>query len=222
MLTKKQQKVLNLAKAGGTDSQLVILDEISALEDKFDETVKELKTEFQDKVEEVKTYNPDLNKVLESIKGQDGKDSTIPGPKGDDGYTPVKGKDYFDGENGGDGTNGKDGYTPKKGVDYFDGKDGESISGPPGVPGKDGSPDTGEQIVNKVNDLPIEPELQIEKEHIKGLKEEFEEIRRLPRGGGGGGKTKILIKDLSSDLNGVLKTFTIGTHYGIIGVWGSS
>jgi hypothetical protein len=47
-----------------------------------------------------------------------------PGPAGKpgkDGYTPIKGVDYFDGEPG------KDGYTPVKGVDYFDGK-----------PGKDG------------------------------------------------------------------------------------
>lgn len=46
---------------------------------------------------------------------------------GADGYTPVKGKDYFDGE---DGEPGRDGYTPVKGVDYFDGKQGN--------PGKDG------------------------------------------------------------------------------------
>jgi hypothetical protein len=48
----------------------------------------------------------------------------IKGPKGADGYTPVKGVDYFDGK---DGTAG---YTPVKGVDYFDGKDGKD--------GKDG------------------------------------------------------------------------------------
>ena len=40
----------------------------------------------------------------------------IAGEPGKDGYTPIKGVDYFDGE---------DGYTPVKGVDYFDGKDGE-------------------------------------------------------------------------------------------------
>lgn len=40
---------------------------------------------------------------------------TLKGSKGDDGYTPVKGVDYFD---------GKDGKTPIKGVDYFDGKNG--------------------------------------------------------------------------------------------------
>ena len=47
------------------------------------------------------------------------------GPKGQDGYTPVKGVDYFDGQPGKDGVNGKDGYTPVKGVDYFDGEDGK-------------------------------------------------------------------------------------------------
>jgi len=35
--------------------------------------------------------------------------------KGDVGYTPIKGTDYFD---------GADGYTPIKGIDYFDGNDG--------------------------------------------------------------------------------------------------
>ena len=73
-----------------------------------------------------------------------------------DGYTPVKGVDYFDGEkgakgdpftykdftpeqlaslkgdkgdkgdNGTDGKDGADGYTPVKGVDYFDGVNGKS------------------------------------------------------------------------------------------------
>lgn len=44
------------------------------------------------------------------------------GNTGKDGYTPVKGVDYFDGANGKDGSNGKDGVdgkTPVKGTDYF-------------------------------------------------------------------------------------------------------
>lgn len=54
--------------------------------------------------------------------------------KGKDGYTPVKGKDYFD------GTDGKDGYTPVKGKDYFDGAPGkDGINGTNGVDGKDGT-----------------------------------------------------------------------------------
>lgn len=48
-------------------------------------------------------------KVLQGPKGDTGPQ----GPAGKDGYTPIKGKDYFD------GVNGKDGKTPVKGVDYF-------------------------------------------------------------------------------------------------------
>ena len=50
--------------------------------------------------------------------------------KGEPGYTPIKGKDYFD---------GKDGYTPKKGVDYFDGEAGYTpVKGIDYDDGKDG------------------------------------------------------------------------------------
>ena len=54
---------------------------------------------------------------LASLKGAKGdKGDAV---KGDPGYTPQKGIDYFD---------GKDGYTPRKGIDYFDGEDGASIT----------------------------------------------------------------------------------------------
>ena len=57
--------------------------------------------------------------------------------KGEPGYTPVKGVDYFDGK---DGKDGKDGYTPVKGIDYFDGAPGpEGPAGSPGLPGRDGA-----------------------------------------------------------------------------------
>lgn len=77
----------------------------------------------------------------DGIPGQPGKDGYTPikgvdyfdGKDGVDGYTPVKGKDYFDGSDGKDGVDGKDGYTPIKGVDYFDGADGKI-----GADGKDG------------------------------------------------------------------------------------
>lgn len=64
---------------------------------------------------------------------------------GEDGYTPLKGIDYVDGE---------DGYTPVKGKDYFD-----------GMNGKDGSPDTPDQIIEKVNTS----SLIIKKERVEGL-----------------------------------------------------
>lgn len=81
------------------------------------------------------TYEDFTPEQLESLKGEDGKDGQVtfadlteeekaslkgePGKDGADGYTPIKGVDYFDGKDG------KDGYTPQKGVDYFDGKDGQ-------------------------------------------------------------------------------------------------
>ncbi|MFD1292625.1 hypothetical protein ACFQ5N_02145 [Lutibacter holmesii] len=55
--------------------------------------------------------------VLGGNPGAAGKD-------GADGYTPIKGVDYFDGIDGTNGEDGADGYTPIKGVDYFDGIDG--------------------------------------------------------------------------------------------------
>lgn len=60
----------------------------------------------------------DGNVTLAITNGKDGVN-------GKDGYTPIKGVDYFDGQDG------KDGYTPVKGVDYFDGQNGQ--------PGKDGA-----------------------------------------------------------------------------------
>ena len=87
------------------------------------------------------TYADFTEEQLEALKGQDG-------------YTPQKGIDYFDGSNGRDGKDGvsvshtwngtslsitsasgtsemdlrgpagQDGYTPIKGVDYFDGEPG--------------------------------------------------------------------------------------------------
>lgn len=69
-------------------------------------------------------------------------DKELPNPepvniKGEAGYTPQKGVDYFDGKDGvdgKDGQNGKDGYTPQKGIDYFDGENGQD-----GANGKDGT-----------------------------------------------------------------------------------
>ena len=52
---------------------------------------------------------------FDGADGKDGKD----GVNGQDGYTPVKGVDYFDGKDGAAGKDGEDGYTPVKGTDYF-------------------------------------------------------------------------------------------------------
>ena len=92
--------------------------------------------------------------VLNIRNGYDGQDGYTPVKgvdyfDGEDGYTPVKGVDYFDGLPGKDGAPGQpgkdgvDGKTPVKGVDYFDGlpgKDGkDGVDGQPGQPGRNGT-----------------------------------------------------------------------------------
>lgn len=58
---------------------------------------------------------------IQGAKGEKGDTGAAGknGTNGKDGYTPVKGVDYFDGTNGRDGKDGEDGYTPVKGKDYF-------------------------------------------------------------------------------------------------------
>lgn len=67
----------------------------------------------EDKLYDIVTKYAQNNAQM--LKGKDGKD----GANGKDGYTPIKGIDYKDGEKGLKGDKGADGYTPQKGIDYF-------------------------------------------------------------------------------------------------------
>lgn len=104
--------------------------EMSGISDGGEEPSEASPTEVQ------QIYN-DIHGIREDIEA-----GMLKGDKGDDGYTPVKGVDYFDGEpgytpqKGIDYFDGEPGYTPVKGVDYFDGEPGEP--GEPGVPGEPG------------------------------------------------------------------------------------
>ena len=73
------------------------------------------------------------------------------GAKGDKGDPGTPGKD---GVNGKDGAPGKDGYTPIKGVDYFDGVKGDKgEKGHQGLPGVNGQPGT--TVYSELSDKPI-------------------------------------------------------------------
>ncbi len=74
-LTKREKKLLELASSGGTDKDLVIQDQINELEDKFDQTLVD-----------IKNYMPDVSNILKSVKGKQGE----PGDKGDKGDSPSK------------------------------------------------------------------------------------------------------------------------------------
>jgi hypothetical protein len=61
---------------------------------------------------------------------------------------------------------------------------------------------------------------------IKGL-EDYEDIKKSSKektivySGGGGAKGRVHYYDLTSQCNGVLKTFTIPSNFGVLGVWGT-
>lgn len=73
----------------------------------------------------------DIPNPVNGIDGQDATEEQVkkavedyfkkyPVKNGKDGYTPVKGVDYVDGQS----IKGDDGYTPVKNLDYFDGQNG--------------------------------------------------------------------------------------------------
>lgn len=113
--------------------------------------------------------------------------------------------------------------TLKSGDKGEQGDPGETIVGPPGPPGKDGSPDTGQEILKKVQKLPEDERWEIE--DVNGLEEE---LKRLLKARSttifGGAPTGHLMQsyDLSSQLNGVLRTFTLPAFYQIVSVHLSS
>ena len=124
----------------------------------------------------IKYFNTDTQQwetVAVCDKGEKG-DRGEQGPKGDkgekgeDGYTPIKGVDYFDGEQGpkGDkGDKGEDGYTPVKGVDYFDGAPGTTDYNQ-----LENLPNLDEKISsNTINSIEVVPELPAEGEWTEGV-----------------------------------------------------
>ncbi len=121
---------------------------------------------------------------------------------------------------------GEPGYTPIKGVDYFDGKtptkDELTSLIKPMIPapvkgdkGDDGSPDSPEEIVGKIN----KSERLIDFKMISGLNEWVNKVQQIVRekkgggsgGGGGMGAFQSELKNVSS------ATTTISTTYAIAG-----
>lgn len=139
----------------------------------FDRRIKDTET----KVEEVKK--------MEGPPGKDGEPGeSIVGPRGERGE-PGK---SIKGDKGDRGERGPIGPKPIAGIDFpipkdgKDGRDGESIVGPPG---KDGSPDTPQQVRDKLASL--KGNERLDASAIKNIptQEIIREIRPLFRGGGG-------------------------------------
>jgi hypothetical protein len=124
-------------------------------------------------------------------------------------------------------TNGKDGKKGDRGPKGDRGEPGRSVTGPPGIPGldgrdgkdgkdgKDGSPDTPEQVRDKLESLTDDERL--DKTAIRGLKEEMDDVKKLASAGGvrffgGPNANAVQVADLSSQCDGVLKSFYVPKH----------
>ena len=127
---------------------------------------------------------------------------------GEDGYTPIKNKDYRDGK---DGARGQKGDT---------GPAGESVVGSKGEDGKDGSPDMAEDVRNKLELL--EGNERLDRKAIKGLDELEKSVKETTsrRVQTPAKAYRIYTKDASSQCDGVATAFSVGgSHFGIVGVF---
>ena len=149
----------------------------------------------------------EIEKSLEKIKGKDGEDGHTP-IKGKDYYTPeeikeikkevtpVKGKDYFDGKDGKNGRDGKDGKDGARGLRGLSGKDGkDGRNGKDGKDGKDGSPDTPYEIRDKLSSLKGNERLD-----AKAIKNLAREIGSVTFTGMGGGTSQTVTEHIADTL----------------------
>ena len=188
------------------------------------EGVKELEERFDRTVAEIKSSVPDLDSMFKSVKGQDGRDSAIPGPKGEEGERGEEGKPGIDGKDGLDGKNGKDGIGGRDGINGKNGEDAivdetkiiETIEAD--------LPKLGEKVRDSLELLQDEDKLKIES--IKDLRKELNELRRLKQtiigGAGATGGHVVKAYDISPDLNGSTKTFSLPAFWRIISIVSSS
>lgn len=159
---EKLKSILIKANSLEKGKELGLAREFIALDEKIANTAKEVDS----KLEEIKE---ELKKKLESELVLEIDREELKGEKGEDG------KDGEDGEKGEQGVAGKDG---KDGRDGLVGKDG--LDGKDGKDGNDGSPDTAEEIRNKLETLKDEDRLDAKA--IKNLPESI--VKYAGRGGG--------------------------------------
>ncbi len=193
-LTKKQEDMLIFAEKGGQDSGLFLLDKLHALEEELTKSIQEIKDKFDSAVKEIKDNSPDLNKVLESVRGKEGKDSDVPGPKGDKGDMGqgIQGIQGLKGDKGEKGEKGEKGDNGDKGID--------------GINGRDGSSDTSLQIRDKLETLKGKERLDISA--IDGLEEKIKAIPERPTTTIFGGRMPRFVK-FSFAGNGSTTAFTL-------------
>jgi len=80
--------------------------------------------------------------------------------------------------------------------------------------------DTAEDERNRLESL--KGDERLDKSAIRGLDEELKKVSSITRIGGTGVRQRVHVADVTSECDGSNKTFSIGgTHYGVIGVFGT-
>ena len=207
----KDEKLLNLARLGGTDKDLIFFDDLNYLEEKVNSIKEEVDKELSALDKKIDEKTEKTQEILEAVSKKestviqleaDGETTTLQGEKGDTGPEPsderlqelikplipepIAGEDGLDGQDstvaGPQGERGEMGPAGKDGVDGRNGIDGKD--GVDGLDGKDGSPDTAEQVRDKLEGLKDGEKLSIQA--IQDLAKILDEIRVKPVKGGGG------------------------------------
>lgn len=175
---------------------LPIVEELQSINENL-KNISEKETPEPPEIQKVQFMNENselAGAFFSLLKGKDGKN-------GEDGKDGERGQDGQDGAEGKEGKPGQAGANGQAGEDGENGKDGIN-----GENGKDGSPDTGEEIISKIN----EAEGLIKPERVEGLakfkKEVSESISNIPRGGARASHSMI---PFPLTPNGVTKTFLV-------------
>ena len=204
-LSPQNQRLHKLATKNGSDADLLLLDELNALED----TLKTFQDEVEEKIAELKDRVSPSSQEIKAVLEQTGmmmdKFSSVERMKGDTGEQGEKGDTGEQGERGEQGLQGERGEQGEKGEQSERGEKGET-----GADGKDGSPDTNEQIADKLNTK----EEIIEQSVIKGLKKDLDRLKAATtnmagRIMGGGGGRQPRVEDFEFDGDGTTTAFTL-------------
>lgn len=147
---------------------LAVLDHLFEIEEKLDSQM------------------PDLNKVLESVRGQKGE----VGAKGDKGDKGDRGEKGDNGKDGRDGREGKDGKDGRNGIDGVDGEDGKD--------GKDGEMG----IIDTATIAYLEEQINSAKNEIAGVRQ----------GRAGWGAHPLVVKDGNTVIDKVTRVINFANN----------